>query len=74
MRLALSFAGREKNAFFCLKFQGEVWAGRACAAANEKELTTLKKNWGQGGWAGGTRGQNRGAPAQARSSTAGRGG
>jgi hypothetical protein len=26
----------------CLKFQGEVWAGRACAGANEKELTTLQ--------------------------------
>jgi hypothetical protein len=30
-----------------LKFQGEVWAGRACAAANEEELTTCAKFWGQ---------------------------
>jgi hypothetical protein len=30
-----------------LKFQGEVWAGRACAAANEKELTTCAKRGGQ---------------------------
>jgi hypothetical protein len=48
MRFAASFAGRKKTHFLdlriksygCLKFQGEVWAGRACAAANEKELTT----------------------------------
>jgi hypothetical protein len=30
-----------------LKFQGEVWAGRACTAANEKELTTCAKRGGQ---------------------------
>jgi hypothetical protein len=30
-----------------LKFQGEVWAGRACDAANEKELTTCAKSGGQ---------------------------
>jgi hypothetical protein len=30
-----------------LKFQGEVWVGRACAAANEKELTTCAKSTGQ---------------------------
>jgi hypothetical protein len=48
MRLAASFTGKKKTHFLdlqiksygCLKFQGEVWAGRACAAANEKELTT----------------------------------
>jgi hypothetical protein len=48
MRLAASFAGEKKTHFLdlwiksygCLKFQGEVWAGRACAATNEKELTT----------------------------------
>jgi hypothetical protein len=27
-----------------LKLQGEIWAGRACAAANEKELTTGAKS------------------------------
>jgi hypothetical protein len=27
-----------------LKILGEVWAGRACAAANEEELTTCAKN------------------------------
>jgi hypothetical protein len=61
MRLVVSFAGRKKTHFWdlwiksygCLKFQGEVWAGWACAAANEKELTSLKKNWGQGLWMGG---------------------
>jgi hypothetical protein len=31
-----------------LKFQGEVWAGWACAAANEKELTTCAKSGGHG--------------------------
>jgi hypothetical protein len=41
------------KSYGCLKFQGEVWAGRACAVANEKELTTLIKFWGQGGWAEG---------------------
>jgi hypothetical protein len=30
-----------------LKFQGEVCAGRACASANEKELTTCTKSGGQ---------------------------
>jgi hypothetical protein len=30
-----------------LKFQGEVWGGRAYAAANEKELTTCAKSGGQ---------------------------
>jgi hypothetical protein len=29
-----------------LKFQGEVWAGRACAEANERELTTCAKSGG----------------------------
>jgi hypothetical protein len=42
MHLAISFA--EKKSYFldlriksygCLKFQGEVWAGRACAGANQ---------------------------------------
>jgi hypothetical protein len=53
--LVVSFAGRKKTHFLdlriksyvCLKFQGEVWAGRACAAANEKELTTYPKSGGQ---------------------------
>jgi hypothetical protein len=65
MRPVVSFAGEKKTHFLdlriksygCLKFQGEVWAGRACAAANEKELTTLKKFWGQGGWVVGGKGQ-----------------
>jgi hypothetical protein len=35
------------KSYGCLKIQGEVWAGRACAAANEKELTTCAKNRGQ---------------------------
>jgi hypothetical protein len=55
MRLVVSFAGRKKTHFLdlriksygCLKFQGEVWAGRACVAANEKELTTCAKSAGQ---------------------------
>jgi hypothetical protein len=55
MRLIVSFPGRKKTHFLdlriksygCLKFQGEVWAGRACAAANEKELTTCAKRGGQ---------------------------
>jgi hypothetical protein len=55
MRLAVSFAGKKKRIFLdlriksygCLKFQGEVWARRACATANEKELTTCAKSGGQ---------------------------
>jgi hypothetical protein len=55
MRLALSFAGKQKsyfldlriNSYGCLKFQGEVWAGRACAGANQQELTTCTKSGGQ---------------------------
>jgi hypothetical protein len=35
------------KSYGCLKFQGEVWARRACAAANEKELTTCAKSGGQ---------------------------
>jgi hypothetical protein len=79
MRLAVSFVGKKTHflnirikSYGCLKFQGEVWVGRACAAANQKELTTLKKIWGQGGWAKGAGGQNRGAPVQGRSPTASR--
>jgi hypothetical protein len=37
----------------CLKFLGEVWAGRACARANEEELTNHKKIWAQEGGEGG---------------------
>jgi hypothetical protein len=55
MCLAISFAGGKKTHFLdlriksygCLKFQGDVWAGQACAAANEKELTNCAKNGGQ---------------------------
>jgi hypothetical protein len=54
MRLIVSFAGKKTHfldlrikSYGCLKFQGEVWAGRACAAANEKELTTCAKSGGQ---------------------------
>jgi hypothetical protein len=72
MRLAVSFAGKQKTHYLdiwiksygCLKFQGEVWAGWACAAANEEELTARAKFCGQGGWA---RGGQSGAPALGRS-------
>jgi hypothetical protein len=54
MRLAVSFAGKKEQfldlrikTYGCLKFQGEVWVGRACAVANEKELTTCTKSGGQ---------------------------
>jgi hypothetical protein len=55
MRLALSFTGKQKMYFLnlriksygCLKFQGEVWAGQACAGANQQELTTCTKSGGQ---------------------------
>jgi hypothetical protein len=55
MHLIVSFAGRKKTHFLdlriksygCLKFQGEVWAGWACVGANEEELITCAKFWGQ---------------------------
>jgi hypothetical protein len=55
MCLVLSFAGKQKSYFLdlriksygCLKFQGEVWAWRACAGANQQELTTCTKSGGQ---------------------------
>jgi hypothetical protein len=55
MHLAASFAGKNKTQFLdlriksygCLKFQREVWAEQACAAANEKELTPCAKSGGQ---------------------------
>jgi hypothetical protein len=50
------------KSYGCLKFQEEVWAGRACAAANDEELTTRAKFCGQGSWARGTGGQHSGAP------------
>jgi hypothetical protein len=56
MHLAVSFAGKKMHfldlrikSYGCLKFQGEVWAGRACTASNEKELTTCAKSGGQEG-------------------------
>jgi hypothetical protein len=54
IRLSISFA--EKKSYFldlwiksygCLKFQEEVWAGRACVGANQQELTTSTKSGGQ---------------------------
>jgi hypothetical protein len=32
------------KSYGCLKFIGEVWAGRACAGANEVELTKVPKS------------------------------
>jgi hypothetical protein len=53
MRLAVSFAGKKTHfldlrikSYGCLKFQREVWAGRACVATNERELTTCAKSGG----------------------------
>jgi hypothetical protein len=51
MRLTISFVGVQKpyfldlriKSYWCLKFLGEVWAGRACAVANQQELTTCAK-------------------------------
>ena len=37
------------KSYGCLKFQREVLAGRACVAANKKELTTCAKSVGQEG-------------------------
>jgi hypothetical protein len=54
MRLVVSVAGKKTHfldlrikSYGCLKFQGEVWAGWACAGANQQELTTCAKSGGQ---------------------------
>jgi hypothetical protein len=54
MRLAVSFTGKKMHfwdlrikSYGCLKFQGEIWAGWACARANQQELTTCAKSGGQ---------------------------
>jgi hypothetical protein len=64
------------KSYGCLKFQGKVWAKRACSGANEKELTTLQTIWRQGGWAkgggGGVGGHNIGGPMQGWSLTTSR--
>jgi hypothetical protein len=79
MHLAASFA--EKKSYFldlriksygCLKFLGEVWAGRACAGANEEELTKHQKFWGQGGGGRGVGGWKNGGPVGAQSAAADR--
>jgi hypothetical protein len=54
MYLTISFAGIQISyvldlrveSYGCLKFLGEVWAGRACAKANQQELMTCTKIWG----------------------------
>jgi hypothetical protein len=70
MHLTASFVGKKKSYFWdlriksngCLKFLGEVWAGRACARANEKELTTCGKIWGQRDRKEGAGGLDKGGP------------
>jgi hypothetical protein len=55
MRLEISFAGVQISKFLdlwiksygYLKILGEVWVGRACAGANQQELTTCAKIGGQ---------------------------
>jgi hypothetical protein len=41
------FLDLQIKSYGCLKFQGEVWAGRACTGANQQELTTCAKSGGQ---------------------------
>jgi hypothetical protein len=54
MRLVIGFVGKKSyfldlriKSYGCLKFQGEVWARRACVGANQQELTTCAKSRGQ---------------------------
>jgi hypothetical protein len=51
------------KSYGCLKFLGEVWVGRACAGANEEELTKQKFFWGQRRGGNGTGGWKNGGPA-----------
>jgi hypothetical protein len=41
------FLDLQIKSYWYLKFQGEVWAWRACAGANQQELTTCTKSGGQ---------------------------
>jgi hypothetical protein len=59
------------KSYGCLKFLGEVWAGRAYTRANEEELTKHQKIWGQGGGGKGAGGWKNGVPCPARQSLAG---
>jgi hypothetical protein len=60
------------KSYGCLKFLGEVWAGRACAGANEEELIICKKIWRQEGGRKGAGGWNKRGPTGARPATSDR--
>jgi hypothetical protein len=72
MRLRISFPGVQNLYFLdlqiksygCLKFLREVWVGQACVRANEEELITCAKIWGQ-------RGRKEGAGSSKRRTRAG---
>jgi hypothetical protein len=66
------FLDLQIKSYGCLKFLGEVWAGRACAGANEEELTACGKTWGQRSRKEGVGGLDKGGPAQERLATASR--
>jgi hypothetical protein len=70
--------GAMDQSYGCLKFLGELWVGRACAAANEVELTKMPKSRGRRKKRGGKRKsgrskKNKMGPARGRQATTGRG-
>jgi hypothetical protein len=49
------------RSYGCLNFLGEIWAGQACAGANEEELTLCANIWRQEVGRRGQRGGKEGA-------------
>jgi hypothetical protein len=58
----LYFLDPRIKSYGCLKFLGEVWAGRACVGANEEQLINQKTIWRQEEGGKGTRGYKNGGP------------
>jgi hypothetical protein len=67
----MCFLDLQIKSYRCLKFLGEVWAGWACAGANEKDLTNHKKIWKQDEGGKGARGYKNGGPTRAQLAAAG---
>ena len=62
-KIKLYFLDLRIKSYGCLNFLKEVWAGQACATANEEELTTCGKIWRQRGRKEGAGRLDKGGPA-----------